>query len=807
MIIEKHVLIVENQTDALKRNESAQSSSKFLLSGPFTEFDIENRNKRFYTAKNFIPCMNALLEKRKLLGVLYGEFDHPDVFDIAGKNTSHAIESLVHNESSNRVDGSIALLSTHYGKEARAIINDGYPLFVSSRAAGITDGSGNVALKELFTYDIVLDPGFASARVSVNESFGLKTNDDVPYRIYEMKDEHVNNLFLDNKNDNKTRMDLTEMKIMLADEMAKLEHQILTKVTEGKSAPEEVKALMAKYENVNDEMIAVKEYLTYLKTKVAFLVSENTKLSGDNKKLVFEINENTAYANHLASQLKNLNKYTVGIESRLAVDEKMIEYVAEHAKANILFSEDIANNVTKITETVANNAAFLEYVATEGDITQKFVEHVAAETEIAQKFAENTASEVKDTQGFLEYVATEKYKDEVFLEYVANKVDGIIGYNVKAINKIKSSIPLKEGISDEDDIHTLEPIQDFLGLEQEQEVANNIENAEVAEVSPVVSQTEVSPVDIDLNVNPTDLPSAIAITDPGVAVEAGADTDNVVEPSVVTDIQLDTIQPVQAEDVVEPVQVEDVVEPVQAEDVVEPVQAEEVVQPENNDESPLLNALVKITGTDETGIVVNADGDKVTIQKSGSDETQELEVGEYEVINTDENIAEKVGNVLAEIKKNKILANQQPHFYTFLTEAQISDFKVLDTKSREAITLAMNESEYYNTADVLNIIGKTLNEKAMSYEDKLVTNVPTLLKETWNGFSKEQKLSVITEAKYFNLVTTADITNFWNTRPFAKAVLSPEAIMIKESASTETESLTDDYVNSFLKSMDNLNTK
>src|ERR1035437_1477557 len=119
--MEKYVLIVENGTESLKKNESAQSTSKFLLSGIFTEFDIENRNRRFYKAENFIPCMSALLEKRKMLGVLYGEFDHPDVFDIAGKNASHAIESLVHNENSNRVDGSIALLSTHYGKEARAI--------------------------------------------------------------------------------------------------------------------------------------------------------------------------------------------------------------------------------------------------------------------------------------------------------------------------------------------------------------------------------------------------------------------------------------------------------------------------------------------------------------------------------------------------------------------------------------------------------------------------------------------------------------------------------------------------------------
>jgi hypothetical protein len=769
--MEKYVLIVENGTESLKKNESAQSTSKFLLSGPFTEFDIENRNKRFYTAKNFIPVMNSLLEKRKMLGVLYGEFDHPDVFDIAGKNASHAIESLVHNEAGNRVDGSIALLSTHYGKEARAIINDGYPLFVSSRAAGVTDGNGNVALKELFTYDIVLDPGFASARVSVNESFGLKSTQDVPYRIYEMKDEQVNNLFVDNKNDGKTAMDLKHMEMVLATEMAKIEHQILSKLGENKYAPEELKALLEKQEVLNDELASVKEYLEFFKVKVSHLVSENSKIVSENKKLLYEINENTAYSNHIASQLKNLNKYTVDIETRLSVDEKMIEYVAEHAKANILFSEDIANNVTKISEAVSNNAEFLEYVAAETEIAQKFAENVAAETEIAQKFAESIALEVKDTQGFLEHVATEANKDEIFLSYIAEKVDGIIGYNLKSVQSTKLSIPVTENAST-DNIHSLETIVEFLGIEEEQEVVNNIENGEAAEAenaevpeveSEVPAVTEVEPVsteatpdsDVTLDVQPTDVPAAMD-------VDALGDT---------------TVAEVQPEG-------------------------------EPNMKTDLVNALVKIMGTDETGVVINVTDDKITIQKSGSDETSEHGHDEYEVLNQEENVAEKVAHVLSEVKKQKVLANQRPHFFNFLSEQQIEDFKLLESTYRDAITLELYNSEYYNTEDVLRIIGGVINEKTMSYEERLVSNVPVAIKETWNGLAQEQKQSIVAESKYFNLVTNADIANFWNTRPFAKAVLGPEATLIKESVSAvDTEVLSDKYIQSFLKTMDNFNTK
>lgn len=822
--MEKHVLIVENGTDSLKKNESAQAQSKFLLSGIFTEFDIENRNRRFYKAENFIPCMEALLAKRKMLTVLYGEFDHPDVFDIAGKNASHAIESLVHNESGNRVDGSIALLSTHWGKEARAIINDGYPLFVSSRAAGVTDGSGNVALKELFTYDIVLDPGFASARVSVNESLGYKTN-DVNYRIYEMKDDQVQNLFVDNKNDGKTAKDLKYMEIVLADELIKLEHQILTKLG-SKVAPEEVKALMEKYDLVNSEMSQVKEYLEFLKVKVSTLVKENSKLEADNKKLFYELNENTAYSNHIASQLKNLNKYTTDIETRLSVDEKMIEYVAEHAKANILFTEDIASNITKLNETVINNADFLEYVANE--------------TKVAQLFAESVAGEVKDTQGFLEYVAVQKQQDEIFLNYVAEKVDGIIGYNVKTIEKIKTSIPVNENASTEDSIHSIESITDFLGIQEEQEIANNIATT----TEPVVETTEATPVaEVTTEVNPV-----TAEVTPVVEAAEEEEEEEEEEGAVQTEEPASTTEEVPTEGAVQteevpvegapvvateevpteviaatPTEVQttpaalDMSTPeevpgmpaIEGEPNVAAIVTPEVAPEGENVSSDIMSALVKILGSDETGIVMEITPEgKVIIQKSGTEETSEYEHGQFEVIPQDDNVTEKVANVLAEIKKQKVLANQQPHFYNFLSEEQIADFKSLTTEARETIILALNESSYFNTQDVLNIIGKSLNEKALSYEERIVNGLPVSLKEAWNGLAQEQKHSVITESKYFSLVTNSDIASFWSTRPFAKAITSPEAILIKESAaSTDNTLLNDDYVNAFIKSIDNLNIK
>lgn len=735
---EKYVMIVERGSEKLNKvNESvANASKKFLLSGIFTEFDIKNRNQRFYNANNFVPVMEQLLARKQQLGVLYGEFDHPDVFDIAGKNASHAIEALTHNENSNRVDGTIALLSTHWGKEARAIINDGYPLFVSSRAAGVTDGQGHVQLKELFTYDIVLDPGFASAQVCVNESFGYPKTDDVKYRIYEMNDNQVNKLFNDNKNDGKTAMDLVNMEQVLATEMAKLEHKIMSSL-EGKTSPEEIRILMEKYENVNEQLNSVHEYLDFLKSKVNYLVKENQKLVSDNSKLISELNENTAYSNHLATQIKKVGKYTTQIEERLGINEKFAEYTAQHVEANMLFTESVAKE-TQLAQ------KFSEYVALETELTQKFLESVAKETEIAQKF--------------VEHVANESYKDEIFLNYIGEKVDGLVDYNTKLLERIKKSTPLNENMNDDDNIQSMETPEDFLGLPEEQTVANNIEgDGTTPPAAPEGTEAGVPEVTGDIDTPPA------AVEQPGVPMDG----------TVPTTPEATDIQP------------------------------EGGAQTVGGD---MLNALVQILGTDTTGVVVSVTPDgKLLIQPSGAEEVMEepLAMEAVKVINTDDNVSEAVTKVLADIKKAKIVANTEPHFFCFLSEQQVNDFKALDNNTRETVLLAMNESEYASSNDVLAIIGRAVTSKNVSYEEKIVAAIPTALKEAWNGLTGEIKTQVITESKYFSLTTTADIQNFWNTRTFAKAVLNPEAHLVKESLNVEeVNNFSDEFVNAFMKSMD-----
>ena len=76
----KPVLIVENSQNQLIR-ESNSANKGYTLGGTFTEFGVKNRNERIYSADKFLPALNEMNERISGLGAVYGEFDHPDVFD------------------------------------------------------------------------------------------------------------------------------------------------------------------------------------------------------------------------------------------------------------------------------------------------------------------------------------------------------------------------------------------------------------------------------------------------------------------------------------------------------------------------------------------------------------------------------------------------------------------------------------------------------------------------------------------------------------------------------------------------------
>ena len=272
----KPVLIVENSTSALIR-ENASGVKDYIMNGPFTEFDIKNRNERIYKADKFLPALAELNERMTNLGVVYGEFDHPDVFDTSLSRASHIIRKADYIKETNIVFGEIRLLNTYWGREAKSLVDDGLPLFVSSRAAGITESDGTVSLKKLFTYDLVGDPGFASAKMTVkslNESLGY--NENTNFRIYEMSDESkINQLFDMNKNEFVTKQQLTEYSQYLVKELASTKKEVNSALGKGNLSPKKLEQLLEYYEELNTTNSQVIKYLDYLAEKVQIMVNEN----------------------------------------------------------------------------------------------------------------------------------------------------------------------------------------------------------------------------------------------------------------------------------------------------------------------------------------------------------------------------------------------------------------------------------------------------------------------------------------------------------------------------------------------------
>jgi hypothetical protein len=310
----KPVLIIENSKDSLKLNENTQGTNKkdYILSGPFTVFDEVNRNERIYTADEYVPHVERMMEKKQW-GVIYGEYDHPDVFDVSMKFISHTVENAFYNKEKNRVDGEIRLLNTHYGKDAKSLVDDGLPLFVSSRAAGITESSGKVKLKQLFTYDIVADPGFASAKMQVktmNESLNInnkslmlvesskhqmsqlatKYEKSSDVNIFDLSDDSkTNELFKMNKNDLVTKNQLSDWSKYLTSQIKENNSKIFAKIKESKGAAksnDKLEDLIKYQEELENQFEKVIGYLDYLAEKIQYSVNTTEVLEKKTDKMV-----------------------------------------------------------------------------------------------------------------------------------------------------------------------------------------------------------------------------------------------------------------------------------------------------------------------------------------------------------------------------------------------------------------------------------------------------------------------------------------------------------------------------------------
>jgi hypothetical protein len=448
----KPVLIVENSTNSLIR-ENASDKKDYVLGGTFTEFGVKNRNERIYTADKFLPALDELNERMNSLGAVYGEFDHPDVFDTSLARASHVITKANYVKEQNIVSGEIRLLSTYWGKEAKALVDDGCPVFVSSRAAGITESDGSVSLKKLFTYDIVADPGFASAKMSVkvlNESLGY-TNPKSNFRIYEMSDESkINELFNMNKNEFVTKQQLTDYSKYLVNEIASTKKEVKSAISQGNMHPKKLEQLLEYYEELNETNSKVVKYLDYLAEKIQVVVNENKslkstteKLAKHNDYLAENLEKAINYTEYVAENLDKNIEYSEYLAENLDKNISYAEYIAENLDKNISYSEYLAENLDKniayseyLAENLDKNIAYSEYIAENLDKNIAYSEYIAEHVDNSIAYSEYLAEHVEGNIAYSEYIAEHLDDNIAYSEYIAENLDKSISYQGLIVEKL-----------------------------------------------------------------------------------------------------------------------------------------------------------------------------------------------------------------------------------------------------------------------------------------------------------------------------------------------------------------------------------
>ena len=357
----KKLLILERSKSNLTMSKDADGS--VVLEGVFTEIGVKNKNNRIYEEAEVLPHINELKEKVKT-NKLLGELDHPKDFDISLSNVSHVIEDLDYDKDKKQVLGRIRLLNTSKGKEAQALIEDGIPLHISSRAAGTVDEAGKVKIKKFFTYDLVADPGFENAELArVNESFGIENSEGL--YIYEMA-ETEDEINKTNKTD--LTMENTTGNFVTVEDFNKYTEYVkntLDGVKESaNSNNDELLDKLVKYtEHIAEKVNQVTDYTEYLSENLDKSISHSDYLAENIDKiknyasyLGEELDSSIQYTEHVAEQADKGIEYSNYLGESLDKGIKYSEYVAEKVDQNIAYSEYLGENLTK-------NIKYSEYIA------------------------------------------------------------------------------------------------------------------------------------------------------------------------------------------------------------------------------------------------------------------------------------------------------------------------------------------------------------------------------------------------------------------------------------------------------------
>jgi len=398
----EHVFVLERQDQSVTINKAADGS--YRLRGPAAVFGIENNNGRIYEEEEYVPhleYLNKKIARRKLLG----ELDHPEGFDISMGNVSHIIEKLEVDKATRTLNIQILLLDTPAGKIAKALIDAGVPLSISSRAAGQVMENKKVVIKKIFTYDLVSDPGFEEAelyRINESAASGLKkitrksvVNDlqkiegsgkyvDV-YRVNENSSAFNKAIEDINMNDNTKYVTIQEMEkysTLVKEQMAAIQGA----TTGGNSSELDKKVAL-----LEGQLTHLGKFANYL----AILLDKSIRHGNH---MAEGVNKTIKYTNYIGENLDKSIKHTDHLAEGLNKSILFQNYLAEGLDKGLRFSDSIAEGVNgvidetmKMNEKIARSIQYTESIGEDVDNLIRYSEMLAESIEEvdAKKLNEN----------------------------------------------------------------------------------------------------------------------------------------------------------------------------------------------------------------------------------------------------------------------------------------------------------------------------------------------------------------------------------------------------------------------------------
>ena len=166
-------LLQEHLSPSVAHLCEMRKGQDLYLKGIMMQADLKNGNGRVYPLAEICKAVEEAQKRIKEGFNIMGELNHPDTLSINLDRVSHIITEVAM-DGSNAI-GKMKLLNTPTGNIAKALIEGGVRLGVSSRGTGNVNESGGVSDFSFVTVDIVSQPSAPNAYPdAVMESMGNK---------------------------------------------------------------------------------------------------------------------------------------------------------------------------------------------------------------------------------------------------------------------------------------------------------------------------------------------------------------------------------------------------------------------------------------------------------------------------------------------------------------------------------------------------------------------------------------------------------------------------------------------------------